>query len=144
MVIYFVIMKYELIDHTADFGIRVFSADVQTLFADAAGALSDVITEPDRLEGINDVAVCVTGEDWPDLMVNWLREVLYLWTGKQQLVKTVTMLSLSEYGLRATLKTDPYDPDRHIIKHEIKAVTYHQIQVYGDAEGWEAEIIFDV
>ncbi len=138
------IMKYELIDHTADFGIRVFSADVQTLFADAARALSDVITEPGRVEGENNIDICVSGEDWPDLMVNWLREILYLWAGKQQLLKAVTILSLSEYSLRATLKTDTYDPERHIIKNEIKAVTYHQIQVHKAAEGWEAEIIFDV
>ena len=137
-------MKYELINHTADFGIRVFSADVQTLFADAARALSDVITELELVEGLNDIDIRVTGEDWPDLMVNWLREVLYLWTGKQELIKTVKILSLSEYGLRATVKTDTYDPERHIIKNEIKAVTYHRIQVYESAEGWEAEIIFDV
>ena len=137
-------MKYELINHTADFGIRVFSADVQTLFADAARVLSDVITELELVEGLNDIDIRVTGEDWPDLMVNWLREVLYLWTGKQELVKTVKILSLSEYGLRATVKTDTYDPERHIIKNEIKAVTYHRIQVHESAEGWEAEIIFDV
>jgi len=137
-------MKYELIDHTADFGIRVFSADLQTLFADAACALYDVITELELVEGLNDIDICVSGDDLPDLMVNWLREVLYLWTGKQELVKTVKILSLSEYGLRATVKTDTYDPERHIIKNEIKAVTYHQIQVHETAEGWEAEIIFDV
>ena len=137
-------MKYELIDHTADFGIRVFSADLQTLFADAACALYDVITELELVEGLNDIDIRVSGDDRPDLMVNWLREVLYLWTGKQQLVKTVKILSLSEHGIRATVKTDTYDPERHIIKNEIKAVTYHQIQVHETAEGWEAEIIFDV
>lgn len=137
-------MKYELIDHTADFGMRVFSEDIRSLFADAAEALCDVITEPEQLEGLNETEISLKGEDWPDLMVNWLREVLYLWAGKQELVKSAHIVSLSEYALRARLKSDFYHPERHIIKNEIKAVTYHKIRVCKGPKGWEAEIIFDV
>jgi SHS2 domain-containing protein len=60
------------------------------------------------------------------------------------LVKTADILSLSENDLSATVKFDQYAPDRHIIKTEIKAVTYHQIQVISGPSGWDAKIIFDV
>jgi SHS2 domain-containing protein len=60
------------------------------------------------------------------------------------LVKTADILSLSENDLSAIVKFDQYIPDRHIIKTEIKAVTYHQIQVIGGPTGWDAKIIFDV
>jgi len=39
---------------------------------------------------------------------------------------------------------DDYCPGRHVLKHEIKAVTYHQIQVSETESGWEARVIFDV
>ena len=137
-------MKYRIIDHTADFGLQIFASDLKTLFADAAHAMIDQITDINRLKGSNEYHVHVTGSDRPDLMVNWLREVLYLWTGEEKLVKKARILSLSEYELSAKVMYDTYEPDHHIIKNEIKAVTYHQIQVKSVPDGWETQIIFDI
>ena len=135
---------YELIDHTADFGIRVSGSDSRDLFANAAWALFDVITETEALTGNDSCRITVSGDDWSDLMVNWLREVLYLWNGKEKLMKSVQILSLSEKKLSAKIFFDTYLPDRHIIKTEIKAVTYHQVYVRHSPFGWEAGIIFDI
>jgi protein archease len=137
-------MKYRLIDHTADIGIHVFGSELETLFANAAIAMVEQITDLGTLNGSNKSEIRVAGNDWADLMVNWLREVLYLWSGRQMLVKGVHIVTISEYALTATANVDLYDPGRHIIKHEIKAVTYHQIQVYEGPNGWEATIIFDI
>jgi SHS2 domain-containing protein len=136
--------KYTLIDHTADFGIHVYGSDSKELFANAAWALFDIITEIDQLTGLESCHIEVSGDDWSDLMINWLREVLYLWNGKELLVKKAMILSLSETKLAATLECDAFNLDRHIIKTEIKAVTYHQIQVTSTPHGWEAKIIFDI
>ena len=137
-------MKYKITDHTADFGMHVFGSDLQDLFTNAAHALFDVITDIERVEGVKTRELHVTGDDWPDLMVNWLREMLFLWTGSELLVKEVLIRSISAYELTANVLADPYNPDRHIIKDEIKAVTYHQIQVEKGEAGWESKIIFDV
>jgi SHS2 domain-containing protein len=138
-------MKYETIDHTADFGIHVFGADAKDLFANAAFALFDLITDINALKGLNEHEVHITGDDWPDTMVNWLRELLYLWTCKEMLVKTANISYLTEHELTAKVNFDPYDPDRHEIRNEIKAVTYHQIDVKSLPDGrWMSQIIFDV
>ena len=136
--------KYKLIDHTADFGLQVFGSDSQELFTNAALALFDVITETDVLTGRDSCHITTLGEDWSDLMVNWLREILYLWNGKERLIKSIQILSLSENKISAKIYFDAYMPDRHIIKTEIKAVTYHQIQVKSSPSGWEARVIFDI
>ena len=136
-------MRYKLIDHTADFGIHVFGTDPKDLFANAAYALFDLITDIDTLSDLDESNIRVFGEDWPDMMVNWLRELLYLWSGKELLVKKVHIQFLTENELSANVMTDPYDPDRHAVKIEIKAVTYHQIQVFDSGNGWQAQIIFD-
>ena len=136
--------KYKLLDHTADFGLHIFGSEPKELFANAAYALFDVLTEVKRLKGTNRTDLVVTGDDWADLMVNWLRELLYFWNGPERLVKRVHILSLSETELSANIAFDPFDPDRHAIKIEIKAVTYHQIEVSEGTEGWEAKVIFDI
>ena len=137
-------MRYKLIDHTADFGIHVFGSSAEELFANAAFALFDLIAEMDAVKGLNEKTIHIKGDDWPDLMVNWLRELLYFWSGKEVLVKETDILTLSENELSAKIFIDPYDPDRHVINAEIKAVTYHQIQVSSSSSGWEARVIFDV
>jgi len=136
--------KYRLIDHTADFGIQVFGKDPGDLFANAANALVDLLTDVRVVRGKNQMEITVTGSDRPDLMVNWLREILYLWSGGELLVKSANIQEITPRKINAILSYDRYDPARHVIKNEIKAVTYHQVQVTGGPEGWEARVIFDV
>jgi len=137
-------MKYRLIDHTADFGLHVFGSDPQDLFENAGQAMFNQITDINALKGLVELDLRVTGADWCDLMVNWLRELLYLWTGKEMLVKATEIFSIAEHNLSAKVKSDPFDSNLHVITGEIKAVTYHQIQVNQGSAGWEAKIIFDV
>ena len=59
--------KYKLIDHTADFGIHVYGSDSKELFANAAWALFDTITEIDQLAGLDFFHIEVSGDDWSDL-----------------------------------------------------------------------------
>ena len=135
---------YTLIDHTADFGVQVFGSDPENLFANAAFALFDLITDLPTLDGGTCIKMRIRGEDRADLMVNWLRELLYLWNGRELLVKSVNIKTLSQNRLSASVFCDPYDPGRHTIIREIKAVTYHQVRVEPGVSGWEAGIIFDV
>ena len=137
-------MPYELIDHTADFGIHVFGADEKELFHNAAMAMFDLIAESEGLQGLKAIPIQISGLDWPDLMVNWLRELLYLWNGQARLIQSVEIDSIFELGIVAVAKCDTYSPEIHLLKNEIKAVTYHQIQVEKKDHAWEAKIIFDV
>jgi SHS2 domain-containing protein len=135
---------YRLIDHTADLGIAVWGQSAAQVFERAAMALVDLLfikaaVTPDRTEAID-----VEGLDWSDLMVNWLREVLYLWVGRHRVVGCVHVDALSATRLRATVSSSIYNPGRHHCHHEIKAVTYHRIEVGPDDKGWRAQVIFDV
>jgi SHS2 domain-containing protein len=135
---------YTLLNHTADLKIRVNGTDPADLFKNAGLALFDQITMPDRLEPRDEVELSVAGDDRADLMVNFLRELLYLWTGKEQLVKTIDIAQISATTVSARVSMERYQPERHEIIHEIKAITYHQIEVSRTAEGWQAMVVFDV
>lgn len=137
-------MAYRLIDHTADFGLQVFAKDPGGLFAEAARAMFEQIVESPDPAASEPRVLRVDGADWPDLMVNWLRELLYCWAGRGLLVRTVDIMAISQTRLSAHVWTARFDPRRHPVKHEIKAVTYHQISVGPGPAGWEAKIIFDV
>jgi len=134
---------YEQIDHTADLGIHVYGHSATGLFQNAAMALMDVMVETALVAARQEMQTTIEGRDWPDLMVNWLREILYLWSGKAVLVHSVQIASITENRLSARIWVDPFSKKHHTLTAEIKAVTYHQARVWDVDDQWEATIIFD-
>ena len=135
---------YELMDHTADLGIRVKGKDLIDLFENGGRALLNLMVRVRSRGKSVPLSLKVEGNDLPDLMVRWLSEILYLFEGEKVLATSIKINSLSSTGLEATLRTSPYDPRIHEIIREIKAVTYHGIEVIEKKGLWEASIIFDL
>jgi SHS2 domain-containing protein len=137
-------MTYRRMDPTADCGIQVFGEDLKALFENAGLALFDLVADVSRVKPSVEYPVQVSGSDWPDLMVNWLRELLFFWSGKELLVKEIEVTEIFEYELSARIRVEPFNAARHRLNQEIKAVTYHRIQVTRTPTGWEAIVVFDV
>ncbi len=136
--------KYILIDHTADIGIDVYGESLQELFANAAFALFDIITELSKVEGKIAYAISVSGIDKEQLLVNWLHELLYLHDVKNLIFNDFCITDITDNQLHATVRGDVIREDKHVIKTEIKAVTYHCLSVVRENDGWKARVIFDL
>ncbi len=136
--------RYKAFDHTADLGVEVFGDTPKTMFENAVFALFDILTDIQSIEMIYEKQIFVEGTDWADLLVNYLREMLYLWSGEGFILNKCIVESLSENRLHGTVTGEPFDPSKHRIKTEIKAVTYHQLSVVQTDKGWIGRIIFDV
>lgn len=137
-------MPYEIIDHTADTGIRVWAENPKRLFEEAAGALFDLIADTGRINETETRQIHTEGIDRTDLLINWLRQLLLLWTGDNCLVVSAQIIDLTETRLEARINVEPFDPEKHEIYADIKAVTYHNAEVNKTNGGWEAAVIFDV
>jgi SHS2 domain-containing protein len=137
-------MTYDTIEHIADLGVRVAAPDEPALFAESVAAMRDLMTAPEGLRPRETATIAVEGADRADLLVNWLREVLYLWHGRDLLAVRAEIDQWSERRLRGRVQCDPYDPNRHELRHELKAVTYHELRVEPGPDGWEAVVVFDV
>jgi SHS2 domain-containing protein len=139
--------KYRFFDHTADIGVEVYGHDAASLFANAGEALCDALleTQPGRApEHVRATVIQVQGADWADLMINWLKELLYLFNERQQVLVNTRIESLSEHALVAVAATRDFQPGRDRAGQEIKAVTYHQIQAGPEGNRWRARVILDV
>jgi len=137
-------MPYQTFEHTADLGISIQAGSVKVLFEEAARALSEQIFGKCVFAATEEISVSVRGNDWPDLMVNWLRELLYLWNGKRWIPGPVDIMRIEPFKLEATVPVDSRPGTSHDSVREIKAVTYHQIEVGRLDHGWQARVIFDV
>ena len=137
-------VSYEIIDHTADLGMVVKGADARDLFTNAAYAMTDLMIEGDMGGKGAKRRITIEGDDYSDLMVRWLGEILYLFAAEKLLARRIVIKSMSPTRLQAVLSMIRFNGARHQILREIKAVTYHQITVEEKPHGWEARVIFDI
>jgi SHS2 domain-containing protein len=136
--------RYETFDHTADIGIRVCGATVEEVFANAAYGLFDLLTDLTSVRICQSREIAVEGADREDLLVRWLSELLFLCEGEGYLFREFSFLSLTPTSLKAVARGEMMDPSRHKIRSEIKAVTYHQVEVAQKDGRWAGRVIFDL
>ena len=138
------ISEYTLLDHTADLAIQVRGKDLKNLFENAAMALMHIMVRGNRSGNTSSVNISLSGQDLADLIVRWLGEVLYLLEGESLVVSAITIRNLTTARLEAVVEVVPFDPDIHEIQSEVKAVTYHQVEVVDKGDRWEARVTFDI
>lgn len=135
---------YEVFDHTADLGLRVRAADLNSLLADAArGLFSVLIANLDQVRPVQEKTYVIVGTEHDYLLFDWLTELLYTFE-MEKLVLCQFEVRVDADGLHATCLGEPIDRQRHILDHEIKAITYHELKVMRENGGWLAEVIVDI
>ena len=136
---------YEIIEHTADIGIRVKGSDPRELFKKAAVAMFDIIAEKKPESGTRKPQSFTLNQkagNLEELLIDWLNELLSLSATKEKIFCDFSFKSLDEHNLEAeVLGCDISD---YQVNTEIKAATYHQLRIGHTTSGWEAEVIFDV
>jgi SHS2 domain-containing protein len=137
-------LPYKTFDHTADLGVEIYGADPHQLFANAGTTLFHLISGGGAVEERAALSVTVEGSGYEDLMMNWLRELLYLHQVKGYLLCTFIIHDVDESILKATVGGERFDARRHELLREIKAVTYHQLSIKREQAGWTARIVFDI
>lgn len=134
----------ELFEHTADLGLRATAPTLNALFAEMAACLmSAIIEDPASVRPTQEVQIELTGSDREFLLFDWLKELLLRFE-EDHLLFSSFEVNVSESGLMATVRGEPFNPTRHLPSHEVKAITYHELKVEKTAEGWLAEVIVDI
>ena len=138
---------YEFFEHTADIGVRVFGKDLKELFVNAAVAMFEIIAaRKQKAESKSAKAekfeIRKQADNIENLLVNWLGELLFLFATKNIVFEKFEIKELDEKHIKALifgLAATNFD-----IKTEIKAVTYHMLEVKKKVKFWQARVVFDV
>ena len=138
--------NYTFFDHTADIGVEVTGRTRKELFVNAAAALFDVMIESKTGEksAKQHKKITIEGADAADLLINFLRELLYLFNGENFITVRCEIIQFANKELQARLTGESFNSKKHLIKTEIKAVTYSGLTVERVKAGWRARVIFDV
>jgi SHS2 domain-containing protein len=134
---------YELFEHTADLGLRAWAADLDELFSETAHALfAAIVEEPATVVAQQSLEVKLPADEPVYLLFDWLKELLYLFDSELLLFSRFEVHVHD--GLQATAWGELFDPSRHRLAHEVKAITYHGLRVEQAGDGWLAEVIVDI
>ena len=137
--------KYRITKHQSELAVKVVGASQADLFANSAHTLFDVmVADLDKVECKEHIPLEVEGTDRDDLMVNWMRELLYLYQGSGYLLKEFQIREVKDTIVKAEVSGEKIDPDRHEIKQEIAAIAFHKSRMDKTGNQWTAQVIFEV
>lgn len=132
---------FEIVDHTADWALRIYGSDLAQLFSNAAMGMASLL-----VQDIQDVPIEVVRHleldayDAETLLVDWLTELAY-WAEDEGLIfPNISLSDVTDTHLKATLRGGRV---AELLKH-IKAVTYHNLEIVRTEQGLAATIVFDV
>jgi SHS2 domain-containing protein len=134
-------MRYQLIDHTADVMVRCTGKDLSECFENAAYAMYDQMVDASAINGERSFEIEVQGDDDESKLYNFLSELLFV-TDCEGLVFNSFKVSFNGDSVRCTACGEPLDTKRHKARGEIKAVTYHMLSVDRDVPA--VTVIFDL
>lgn len=137
--------SYEYIGHTADVGLRAHGKTRAEAFENAARGMFDLICD---ISGVRQresfpIALESAGGD-ETLLADWLNELLYLHESRGLLFSGFSVEVLEAGRLRGEARGERIDSGSHILRAEIKAVTYHMLQIKREQAGWSVQVLFDV
>jgi SHS2 domain-containing protein len=137
--------SYREIEHTADVGFELNAPDLKSAFEQAAAATFDLICDLDTVgDGVcRSVRVGARDADLENMMVRWLSELLYVLEAEGLLLSHFDVRKLESDVIEAGVAGEPVDHDRHDLKTELKAVTYHDLAVEQVDGQWLVRVIFD-
>jgi SHS2 domain-containing protein len=136
--------KYRVTTRQSELAVKVMGDSQADLFANSALALFDVMTDIEKVETKERLPLEVEGTDRDDLMVNWMRELLYLYQTSGFLLKEFQIREVTDTLVKAEVCGEKIDPDRHDIKKEIAAVAYNQSRMHKTGDQWTAQLIFEL
>jgi SHS2 domain-containing protein len=137
---------FELFDHTADMGIRVFAPTITELVVIAISGLYATIgeLEPREKDDGEPWRFESTGDDPALALRDLLQSLIVLFENRHAMVRDVTVTQRPSGGLAAAGRAVPVDEEASAYLREVKAVTYHDLLLRPVEGGYEAELIVDI
>ena len=139
---------FTVIDHTADVGIKFYGRSFSEMLINAARGMFSLIVDRRTVRAKEEKHFKVIGKDCEEVAINWLRELHFFHQNKLFLFREFNIKNASEnkgkFFISAIAKGENINLNKHLIKNEIKLVTYHKFYVKKINDVWEGQVIFDI
>lgn len=135
--------NFEYFDVTADIGFKAYGKSLNEAFENAGLAIFNIISDTSNVEPKKEISFKIRSEDEISLLYDFLEELLFYHEIEFMLFSEFHVEIDDMLQLRATIKGDAIDWGRHERKTEIKAITYHKMDVK-KTDMFEVQAIVDL
>jgi len=136
--------RFEIIEHTADFGVIGKGRTMAEAFENAAFGMFSIVADLDKYQPTKQQSITVVGTDDVALLERFLSSLLVIFDGDLLLPLDFEITEISMGRLTCWISTRPIADDVEWFGPTVKAVTFHQMAVTNKGEQWTAKAIFDV
>ncbi len=134
--------KFDLIEHTADIGIKAYGRNLPEAYSNTAYGLFSIITDLRKVRKVESREIDLQEKNSEDLLYAWLNQLIYFFDAEQLLFKQCDIKEFDGQRIKAICWGEKADPSRHEMKVGVKAATYHMLQV--DPKNNQVQVIFDI
>ena len=132
---------FEVVDHTADWSLRIYGRDLGQLLINAARGMASLLVADLTLLPVDvERQLELEAFDAETLLVDWLGELAYLAEDEQLVFHEFELHDVSDNHLSVVVRGGRAE---RLVKH-IKAVTYHNLVIARTDAGLTATVVFDV
>jgi len=135
--------RWEHFEHGADIGIRGSGPTLAEAFAQAALALTGVLTDPGLVRPAEQVAIACAAPDDEVLLVDWLNAIIYEMATRGMLFRRFEV-RIDDHRLEAMAFGEKIDTVRHHPAVEVKGATFTALAVRREDDQWLAQCVVDV
>lgn len=140
--------KFEFLEHMADAYIAAYGENLAEAFENAALAMFDVMTKVEDIAPKKENYLEVKGEDEYALLYSWLEALLVKFETNEMLYSKFQVLEISRspegFTLKAKIWGEKFDPNKHVQKVGVKAVTYHRMEIIKTPKKVTLRFILDI
>ena len=137
---------YDLIDTTADIGVKAYGKDLCELFESCALAMFDIISDTKKIDGKGEMEIKLAVDELDQLLVDFLNNLLYFKDTDNFVFASCKVKKISKKNgkwlLDATMSGEVFQKGKHVVGKDVKAATYHRLEI-NEKEGY-ATVIFDI
>lgn len=129
-------MSYKFLDHATDAIIEVRAKDLKKAFSVTADAVINLTLDQDKVVEKEQKEFTAKGKDLRYLLFNWLEEIPFLLITEGFAIKRIEfeMKHNEGYQIDAIAYGEPLDFKKHNFKVEIKAPTFHEMEIREEKE----------
>lgn len=123
---------FEFFDVTADIGFYAYGKNINQSFENAGLAMFNIISNTDTIDASKTMEFKIESEDKISLLYDYLEELLFLHEVEFMLFsqfKVAIEKSDNGYKLNAAIKGEDIDWSKHFRGDEVKAITFHLMNV---------------
>ena len=127
-------MGYRYLEHTTDAFIEITANTLEEAFENAGISVVDTIVDIKSVKEKIEKRMEISGKDLSYLLYNWLEEIIILTITEGFVTKrfSVKLEKNNGYKLVATLNGEEMDFEKHHFKVEVKAPTFHLMEIKQD------------